>query len=427
MRTDPPGHRRPGARLARHRPPDGQPRRPPRHPARRRRCRRSTPTPSRPRCTASTGLAEHFLYLNDDFLLGRPVRPEAFFSPAGPDVGVLLPETVGLTDDPDAPPFLQGRVEQPQPAAGGLRRGDHAQPRARAVRPPGLGAARRCTSGSPRRSPPPRGRRSAATPTCRRSARWPSTTACSPARRTSARAPDLALRQHHQRRRRAAAAPVLRRDQDFICLGDHHDHALRAERLDRAARSVLTASTSRSRRRGSALMAGSFRVGCAVGAAPRPSTRGSSTARHLWLAVAGDAPAGHLRDDGGELERAHRAGRRRAGLGVGCRSAALAEVPGERRRAAPVLAGEGRRPAPITWTRRVRCPAGAPGDRRPATGGGARRVVASAAASSALRRGRGRGRRRRRSRDRAVVATDDVTLELADGRSLRLELTPGTT
>jgi hypothetical protein len=29
------------------------------------------------------GLAEHFLYLNDDFMLGRPVRKEQFFSPAG--------------------------------------------------------------------------------------------------------------------------------------------------------------------------------------------------------------------------------------------------------------------------------------------------------------------------------------------------------
>ncbi|WP_169513802.1 stealth family protein [Actinomadura flavalba] len=29
------------------------------------------------------GLAEHFLYLNDDFFLGRPLRPERFFTPAG--------------------------------------------------------------------------------------------------------------------------------------------------------------------------------------------------------------------------------------------------------------------------------------------------------------------------------------------------------
>ena len=26
---------------------------------------------------------------------------------------------------------------------------------------------------------------------------------------------------------------ALRREQDFICLGDHHDHALRREALDR--------------------------------------------------------------------------------------------------------------------------------------------------------------------------------------------------
>ena len=29
------------------------------------------------------GLAEHFLYSNDDMFFGRPVEPELFFSPAG--------------------------------------------------------------------------------------------------------------------------------------------------------------------------------------------------------------------------------------------------------------------------------------------------------------------------------------------------------
>ena len=29
------------------------------------------------------GLAEHFLYLNDDVFLGRPVPPEMFFTPGG--------------------------------------------------------------------------------------------------------------------------------------------------------------------------------------------------------------------------------------------------------------------------------------------------------------------------------------------------------
>ena len=29
------------------------------------------------------GLAEHFLYSNDDMFFGRPVAPELFFSPAG--------------------------------------------------------------------------------------------------------------------------------------------------------------------------------------------------------------------------------------------------------------------------------------------------------------------------------------------------------
>ncbi|MCD4526707.1 stealth conserved region 3 domain-containing protein [Nocardioides sp. cx-173] len=49
------------------------------------------------------GLAEHFLYLNDDMVLGRPTRPERWFSPAGacavfPSSGVL-----GLPGQDDLP------------------------------------------------------------------------------------------------------------------------------------------------------------------------------------------------------------------------------------------------------------------------------------------------------------------------------------
>lgn len=52
-------------------------------------------------------LAEHFVYLNDDFLLGRPVRPEAFFSPAGLAATYLGRHVVGLDDQPDAPAYLR--------------------------------------------------------------------------------------------------------------------------------------------------------------------------------------------------------------------------------------------------------------------------------------------------------------------------------
>ena len=53
------------------------------------------------------GLSEQFLYFNDDFFLGRPVRPEAFFHPAGLNAVFFSPTTVGLSDLPDAPPFLK--------------------------------------------------------------------------------------------------------------------------------------------------------------------------------------------------------------------------------------------------------------------------------------------------------------------------------
>lgn len=53
------------------------------------------------------GLAEHFVYLNDDVLLGRPVRPEAFFSPGGQFASFLAQRPVGLDDQPDAPAYLR--------------------------------------------------------------------------------------------------------------------------------------------------------------------------------------------------------------------------------------------------------------------------------------------------------------------------------
>lgn len=51
------------------------------------------------------GLAEHFIYLNDDFLLGRPTTPERWFSPSGSTATFLSSGTIGLTDH-HAPPYL---------------------------------------------------------------------------------------------------------------------------------------------------------------------------------------------------------------------------------------------------------------------------------------------------------------------------------
>ncbi|WP_139981661.1 stealth conserved region 3 domain-containing protein [Nocardioides litoris] len=49
------------------------------------------------------GLAEHFLYLNDDFFLGTPTPPEAFFSPAGAPLVFPSSTVVGLPDEADLP------------------------------------------------------------------------------------------------------------------------------------------------------------------------------------------------------------------------------------------------------------------------------------------------------------------------------------
>jgi hypothetical protein len=54
-----------------------------------------------------SGLAEHWLYFNDDFFLGRPLRPEALFSPAGLSSVFFAQSTIGLSDLPDSPPWLR--------------------------------------------------------------------------------------------------------------------------------------------------------------------------------------------------------------------------------------------------------------------------------------------------------------------------------
>ena len=49
------------------------------------------------------GLAEHFVYLNDDVFLGRPRRPEHFFSPAGSFAAFVAERPVGLPGSADRP------------------------------------------------------------------------------------------------------------------------------------------------------------------------------------------------------------------------------------------------------------------------------------------------------------------------------------
>ncbi|WP_426241997.1 stealth conserved region 3 domain-containing protein [Nocardioides sp. LHG3406-4] len=51
-------------------------------------------------------LAEHFIYLNDDVFLGRPLRPELFFTPGG-DAAAFVGDGLIGEPGPDAKPFLQ--------------------------------------------------------------------------------------------------------------------------------------------------------------------------------------------------------------------------------------------------------------------------------------------------------------------------------
>jgi glycosyltransferase involved in cell wall biosynthesis len=50
-----------------------------------------------------TGLSEHFLYFNDDFFLGRPLRPERFFSGAGSTAVFPSSMLVGLPGQDELP------------------------------------------------------------------------------------------------------------------------------------------------------------------------------------------------------------------------------------------------------------------------------------------------------------------------------------
>jgi glycosyltransferase involved in cell wall biosynthesis len=53
------------------------------------------------------GLSEHFVYLNDDMFLARPVAPELFFDSAGRFAAFLAEAAVGLGDQPDLPSYLR--------------------------------------------------------------------------------------------------------------------------------------------------------------------------------------------------------------------------------------------------------------------------------------------------------------------------------
>ena len=53
------------------------------------------------------GLSDQFVYLNDDFFLGRPLTPQTFFTGAGSPRVFLDDAAVGLGDRADTPPYLK--------------------------------------------------------------------------------------------------------------------------------------------------------------------------------------------------------------------------------------------------------------------------------------------------------------------------------
>ena len=177
------------------------------------------------------GLAEHFVYLNDDFFLGRPLGPEAFFNPAGLAAVWLSPNPVGLDHSPDAAPYLKAAWNNRrllQEAFGSVLTDNLAH------------------------APYPH-RRSVLEEVEQRFAAEVAATARSPFRSDTDLSVLSSLAQHYGLLTgRAFAAEserayvniansdlewqlrnALARRQDFLCLADHHDHALNAERLDR--------------------------------------------------------------------------------------------------------------------------------------------------------------------------------------------------
>ena len=188
-------------------------------------------------------LAEHFVYLNDDFFLGRPLGPETFFNPAGLAAVWFSPNTIGLDETPDAAPYLK--------AAWNNRR----------LLQEAFGAV---VTDNLAHAPYPH-RRSVLEEIEQRFPREVAATMRSPFRSDTNLSMLSSFAQHYgllTGRAYAAGHPdqserayvnisnsdlewqlkkVLERQQDFLCLADHHDHALDPERLDRTLEGFMTA------------------------------------------------------------------------------------------------------------------------------------------------------------------------------------------
>jgi hypothetical protein len=184
-------------------------------------------------------LAEHFVYLNDDFFLGRPLGPEAFFSPAGLAAVWFSPNTIGLDEAPDAAPYLK--------AAWNNRR----------LLRDAFGVV---VTDNLAHAPYPH-RRSVLEEIEQRFPVEVAATAHAPFRSDTDLSMLSSFAQHYGlltgrayagRSERAyinisnsdlewQLKNALGRRQDFLCLADHHDHALGAERLDRTLEAFMQA------------------------------------------------------------------------------------------------------------------------------------------------------------------------------------------
>ncbi|WP_205471518.1 stealth conserved region 3 domain-containing protein [Nocardioides sp. SYSU D00038] len=183
------------------------------------------------------GLAEHFIYFNDDFFLGRPLRPEAFFTPSGLSATFLARHAIGLTDNPDAPPFLK--------AAWNNRR----------LLQEAFGVV---TTNNLAHVPYPH-RRSVLEEIEQRFGDVVGATARSPFRSGTDISMLSSFAQHYALMTGRAwlgeadhvfvnisssdlefqLRPVRKREQDFICLADHHDHAIVAAHLDQTLQEFM--------------------------------------------------------------------------------------------------------------------------------------------------------------------------------------------
>lgn len=183
------------------------------------------------------GLAEHFVYLNDDFLLARPVRPELFFSPAGSTAVVAARAPIGLDDLPGSAPYVAAAWNNRrllQDAFGAvvahhLAHTPYAHRRSVLEQIDSRFAEVEATRHAPFRSPTDVSTLSSLAQHYGLLTGTAHLTEAVEHAYVNLSNPDVERQ----------LGGVLQRGHDVVCLADHHDHALGAERLDVALRGFL--------------------------------------------------------------------------------------------------------------------------------------------------------------------------------------------